>query len=58
MVGYNCSKARKERGKERKGREERKGRKVKRKEKKGTTAIWLETMCKIAWRCYLALEYV
>ena len=32
------------------------GRKVKRKEKKGTTAIWSDIVCNIGWKCYPALE--
>ena len=47
--------------KEREGREGQEGketgRKVKRKEKKGTTAIWSDIVCNIGWKCYLALEF-
>ena len=43
--------------KEREGREGKEtGRKVKRKEKKGTTAIWSDIVCNIGWNCYLALQ--
>ena len=43
--------------KEREGREGKEtGRKVKRNEKKGTTAIWSDIVCKIGWKCYFALE--
>ena len=44
-------------GKEGKGRGGKEtGRKAKRKEKKGTTAIWSDIVCKIDWKCYPALE--
>ena len=68
-MDINAAKQTKKKGKKGKGGTERKeregrkgkegketGRKVKRKEKKGTTAIWSEIVCKVGWKCYPELE--
>ena len=49
------SKERKGTGKTGKGGKET-GRNVKRKEKKGTTAIWSDIVCNMGWKCYPELE--
>ena len=59
-LDINAARQSKKKGKKGKGGTERKEReeerKVKRKEKKGTTAIWSGIVCNIGWKWYPALE--